>query len=374
MLPLQNMLYLQSTMRKSKLISATVLLLSGITASAQKVYEVPFPRLTGDNTDTLSLFIIGDVMMHSGQLGHDHTEFLSRISPQMKEADVCIANMEFTLAGPPYSGYPRFSCPDDFPGLLASECGLDIFLTANNHILDYGSQGLERTLRHYEDMAGSLGVSYTGSALTEEDMCNLNPLMIKRKGFRIALINFTYGTNLGSDAQWPAVCRMKKEAIHSAFERARARGADFIIALPHWGTEYVLTHDKTQEQWAEWLVGEGADIIIGGHPHVVQDTTHFNGVPVIYSLGNAVSNMSAVNTRLGLAVSLKFVVNRNNGVKTMMEPQLDFIWCTLPGKLTSSYATIFVKEWANRRDDWLTPSDFDNMVETCSRVKAATGI
>ena len=115
--------------------------------------------------------------------------------------------------------------------------------------------------------------------------------------------------------------------------------------------------------------------MVGAHPHVVQDTTHINGVPVIYSLGNVVSNMSAPNTRIGMMATLRFVSDPVTGEKTLLEPQLRFFWCTLPGRLLpNSYATLFVKEWANRRDDWLTPSDFDNMLSTYRNVLNVTGI
>ena len=114
---------------------------------------------------------------------------------------------------------------------------------------------------------------------------------------------------------------------------------------------------------------------MGSHPHVVQDTTHIRGVPVIYSLGNAISNMSIINSRLGLAATLRFVCDPVTHEKRMLEPELRFLWCTLPERLLpDSYASLFVKEWANRRDDWLTPSDFDNMISTWQRVKQTCGI
>ena len=122
-------------------------------------------------------------------------------------------------------------------------------------------------------------------------------------------------------------------------------------------------------------MSEGVDAIVGSHPHVVQDTTHIKGVPVIYSLGNAISNMSIINSRLGLAATLRFVCDPLTGEKRMLEPELRFLWCTLPERLLpDSYASLFVKEWASRRSDWLTPSDFDNMIETWKRVKDTCGI
>ena len=98
--------------------------------------------------------------------------------------------------------------------------------------------------------------------------------------------------------------------------------ADFVIALPHWGTEYRLRHDADQGSWAEWLAAEGVDAVVGAHPHVVQDTTHIRGVPVIYSLGNTVSNMSAPNTRIGLLATLRFVSDPVTGEKRLLEPRL----------------------------------------------------
>jgi Putative enzyme of poly-gamma-glutamate biosynthesis (capsule formation) len=227
----------------------------------------------------------------------------------------------------------------------------------------------------YGTLRDSLGVLQTGAARDPEEFAQTYPLMLSRHGIRIALVNFTYGTNTGPDREWPKVNHMRKEEVSAAIRTARDRGADFVVALPHWGTEYQLLHDATQDSWARWLVSEGVDAVVGSHPHVVQDTTHIRGVPVIYSLGNAISNMSIINSRLGLAATLRFVRDPVTGSKRMLEPELRFLWCTLPERLLpDSYATLFVKEWANRRDDWLTPSDFDNMISTWQRVKDSCGI
>lgn len=346
-------------------IIVAILLLTCLESQAQFLYPIPKAKPLYCPSDTVSVYIIGDVMMHTRQLQHDHTYFLSQIEPYMQQADFCIANMEFSLGGEPYSGYPAFSTPDYYADYVAS-CGADVFLTANNHILDRGSRGLLRTIRIYDGMAGSHGIRYTG--------IGKEPLIIHKHGIRIALVNFTYGTNVGPDGKAPDVLRMKKEDVSTAIQSGKSAGADFIVALPHWGVEYELQHCARQEEWARWLAEQGCSAIVGAHPHVVQDTTHIKGVPVIYSMGNAVSNMSAPNTRLELAVTLRFVIDHISGEKKMLEPQLDWLWCTLPGKLTPSYATVRIKDWATRRSEWLNPSDYDNMCATLARVQAATGI
>lgn len=319
--------------------------------------------------DTLSMVIIGDVMMHARQLEYDCTPFLERISDRFRNADIAVANMEFPLGGTPYAGYPVFSAPDAYADYVAG-LGVNVFLTANNHVLDRGKAGLRRTLEKYRDMDG---IRIAGCAEDEKADSTAFPLLLAEKGLRIALVNFTYGTNMGPSEGWPKVHTEDKEDIARAFERARHLGADFIVALPHWGVEYDLRHSGRQELLAQWLAEQGADAIVGSHPHVVQDSSRIGRTPVFYSLGNAVSNMSATNTRLELMVTLRFTKDRT-GRTEMLPPQVDFLWCTLPGTLTDNYAVIFVKEYIDRRDLWKNPYDYDNMVATYRRVKAATGI
>lgn len=361
-------------MKKAFLTLSALILALSLNAQTLLKYEVPFPRPIRNTPDTISVVIIGDVMMHTKQLPHDYSVFLKDISAEMKGADIAVANMEFPLGGKPYMGYPVFSTPDEFPWILCEQCGIDLMLMGNNHVLDKGETGLERTFDIYDKIRDSLGVSFTGCARNARELEESYPAVISRKGVKIAFINFTYGTNIGPSKEWPKACRMKKDEISAAFKRAKAKGADFIVAIPHWGVEYELKHSTSQKQWAEWLVDQGADAIVGSHPHVVQDTTHIKGVPVIYSLGNAVSNMSIINSRLELAAILRFTRDQATGEMQMLEPELQFMWCTLPGRLTEGYATVSVKKWASRRSDWLIDSDYLNMMETLARVKASTGI
>ena len=320
--------------------------------------------------DTVSMLIIGDVMMHSRQMEYPCKTFLENISGRLKAADVAVANMEFTLAGKPYTGYPAFSAPDSYAEYV-HECGVDVFLTANNHILDKGTRGLERTISVYRKMEDEGKIRFTGTSSDTKDNADRNPLIVNVSGIRLALVNFTYGTNLGGGDE--KVAKMRKDEISQTLSRAREKMADFIIVLPHWGVEYNLHHSKSQEAMAEWLVSCGTDAIVGAHPHVVQDSAAISGVPVFYSLGNAVSNMSAPNTQLELAVELKFV-RSENGDRSMLPPTVTYLWCSLPGFFTDSYATIAVKDFIGRRELWKNPSDYDKMLATYRRVKSATGV
>ena len=332
--------------------------------------------------DTLTLAFIGDIMLHSAQIENtsrpDGTFDFSGYFPELKEdlrkADIAVGNMEFTLAGPPYSGYPAFCAPDSFAGYVA-DCGVDIFLTANNHILDKGDRGAARTLEVYRRMR-ERGILDTGCFADSLSLEAGYPLIVDVKGLKIALVNFTYGTNVPPGNGFPKVCRMDREEIASAMEKARET-ADIIIALPHWGIEYDLKHSDEQYRMAEFLVRRGADAIVGSHPHVVQDTGRMmaldgDHVPVIYSLGNLISNMSAANTQTGLVVTLP-IVRHPDGRATVCPPEYTFTWCSLPGKLTDAHVTVPIEKYEDRRDEWNDPSDYDRMITTFNRILKTSG-
>lgn len=364
--------------RAVKLISCGFIALLAVAsnASAQDArfhgYEHLEPARPLYKADTVSMLIIGDVMMHSRQMEYPFGPFLQNISGRMKAADVAVVNMEFTLAGKPYTGYPAFSAPDGYADYVR-DCGADIFLTANNHILDKGPRGLERTMQIYRRMEQDGEIRFTGTSADAEDNAERYPLMVNAGGIRLALVNFTYGTNISGGDGWPKVNKMRRDDISQALTRAEKNRADFIIVLPHWGVEYELRHSPSQEALAGWLVSHGADAVVGAHPHVVQDSTVISGVPVFYSLGNAVSNMSAPNTQLELAVELRFV-RSENGDRSMLPPVVTYLWCSLPGFFTDSYATIAVQDFIGRRSMWKNPSDYDKMMATYRRVKSATGV
>ncbi len=353
------------------IFTLTLLALCG-SARAQWDYAVPYPRPFRAKPDTVTVTFLGDVMMHSRQMEYDCDGFFEELGSITRDADISVANLEFSLAGKPYTGYPSFSAPDRYAYSIAAH-GVDVFLTANNHILDKGRRGIRRTLQVYDSMLDSCGVRYTGCAADPAADSLLNPLVIVGKGIRLAFVNFTYGSNYEPYDGWPLIHSMDREDVGQMIARAKERGADFIIALPHWGDEFILRHSREQAEWAAWLADQGADLIVGAHPHVIQDTSHVRGVPVIYSMGNAVSNMSKENTRLELAVRARFV-HFPDGSKKMLEPELVFLWCCLPGMLRDNYVTIPVKAFLGRRDEWLTPSDYDNMTATYNRVIKETGI
>ena len=303
----------------------------------------------------------------------DFSSYFSHIEDRIKSSDLAIANMEFTLAGEPYSGYPTFSAPDAYAEYLA-KCGFDIFLAANNHIFDKGGKGAARTLEVYRELGRKYGIQVCGLSEDETVMKETTPLKVTVKGMKLGLINFTYGTNLGNDLHWPKTCYMGNRTLITEAVK-EAEDCDFTIALPHWGTEYELTHSEAQEAVAQWLAESGADAIIGTHPHVPQDfqTMTKDRIPVVYSLGNAVSNMSAANTQIGLMAEIR-LIRKNDGSLTMLPIRFTYLWCSRPGGIGSSYTVVPIKEYISKKELWTGLWDYDKMVSTYERVRATINI
>jgi poly-gamma-glutamate synthesis protein (capsule biosynthesis protein) len=213
------------------------------------------------------------------------------VSPILDSVDVAIANLETTLAGAPYSGYPLFSSPDAL-ARDAHAAGFDVLATANNHCYDRGKAGMERTIR----VLDSMRIPHVGTYFNKQARDTLFPLILEVKGKKIALLNYTYGTNgIGVDS--PNVVNLiNRKQIVDDLKKAELLGADVKVVFLHWGREYELTPNAEQRSLARFLAQQGADIVVGSHPHVVQtfeevaDTVRKRLVPVFYSLGNFISN------------------------------------------------------------------------------------
>ena len=247
------------------------------------------------DTTRLSLLFAGDIMGHDSQIAsayevarktYDYTSCFQFVKPYVDSVDLAIGNLEVTLAGPPYKGYPQFSSPDAV-GETLKAIGFDILVTANNHCVDRGRKGLERTLV----MLDSFDIAHTGTFKDSIARENESPLLVEKNGFKLAILNYTYGTN-GIPVTRPNIVNHLDTAImHRDLIEAKASNPDVIIVFTHWGLEYQSLPSKQQKDLTEFCFQHGAQLVIGAHPHVIQpmewrkDKNQF----VAYSLGNYVS-------------------------------------------------------------------------------------
>jgi hypothetical protein len=257
------------------------------------------------DTSCLRIVFAGDIMGHDAQIegawidslnGYDYEPTFRYIKPYLETTDIAIGNLEVSLAGPPYKGYPQFSSPDSL-AIEAKKAGFDILVTANNHALDRDQKGFNRTLSTLD----SLGIIHAGTYTDSISRARNYPLIIEKNGIRIAMLNYTYGTN-GLTIRPPSIInRIDTSCIRRDLKKARLANPDFIIVDIHWGIEYERDENTEQQKLAAFMIKNGADAIIGSHPHVIQpvkryypdgsDSSTYN--LIVYSLGNFVSNQRA---------------------------------------------------------------------------------
>jgi poly-gamma-glutamate capsule biosynthesis protein CapA/YwtB (metallophosphatase superfamily) len=324
-------------------------------------------RLYAQDTTKISLLFLGDIMQHETQINaaynpktgkHDYTNCFRFLKPYFQAADLTIGNLELTLGGKPYTGYPQFSAPDEVVYAL-KDVGLDVLVTANNHSVDRRKKGLERTIR----VLDSLNIPHTGTFTDTVERMNDYPLLLHRNGFRLALLNYTYGTN-GIPVTKPNIVNpidtvlMRKDLV-----RAKELNPDAIIVFMHWGNEYQSQPTKQQRQLAEFCFRLGARLVIGAHPHVLQPMEWHKeqNQLVVYSLGNFVSGQRPRYRDGGamVQIDLKKIIYNDTSVTTIDTANYRLQWVyrtplpnrefiVLPVSTFENDTTGFIKDEASR--------------------------
>lgn len=258
---------------------------------------------------------MGDLLIHSPILNayyskendsYNFDSIFTYIKPYVQKHDYAAVDLEGSLAGSDYSGYPMFRCPDSLID-SAKNAGFDMFLIANNHSNDGLSQGFMRTM----DVLSEKGVDYIGSRQSDSYK---NYIVKDINGIKIGMVNYTYGTI--SNDQVVAVNGILSteetsklinvfdynnlDSFYSKQEQViknmKDDGAEAIVYYMHWGTEYLLDSSPQQKEIAQKLCDLGVDVIVGGHPHVVEPIEVLSSnaldkkMVCLYSMGNAISN------------------------------------------------------------------------------------
>ena len=335
--------------------------------------------ISAAQSDTIRIVFIGDVMSHGPQVnaaraaaadadGFDYSSYFRYVQDRFDAADFVVANMEFPCGVTPYSGYPFFSAPLKL-AKEARRAGVDLFLTANNHICDKGREGMDSTYVIYTRM----GVPFTGIYRSAGEEFLLNPLIVNIKGIPVAFINFTYGTNgLPVPGPW-RVNGLDSVQVKETITRAREREAALIVALPHWGQEYQLQPSAQQKEWAAMLFREGVDAVIGSHPHVVQPARFDPPHALAYSLGNYVSNQSDPYTQIGMLYELVVVCDAQ-GKARIADATPTYLWCSRHGMYEKNYTVFPLVDWIGTRESWLDKREYDKMIREWEAYKKIFGI
>ena len=340
---------------------------------------------------TISMAVVGDIMCHSPNYKdaynastkkYDFSTFSPQIKSYISNADIAVGNLETTFAGgnKAYSGYPTFNSPPQLAKDV-QDLGIDVLTTSNNHSMDSGYNGLINTIDTLDD----LGISHTGTFKSEEDK---NKILIKDvNGVKIAFLSYTYGTNGIAIPKGKEYCinLIDKDLIKKQLESAKAQNPDVICVSMHWGIEYKLQPNTEQTDLADYLFENGADIILGSHPHVLEpmekrtvtlsDGTKKDGF-VIYSLGNFISAQKDKYTKDSIILNLK-ITKHSQGNITIDSYDYTPIYMQDNGaNATNRYELVDlekkIKDYENG-DKSITAAAYKTYVAELKNVKTALG-
>jgi len=265
------------------IIRSTNLIVPPVSFSQDEYVQVP-----QDNSEFTMLFV-GDVMLARsiGSVIESGENPFKNIKSTFDKYDLVVANLE-TVASQDQYAYQNpsklytFNAPVSTLDSLTQN-GVDIVSLANNHTMDYGADALLNTISNLKDR----GILYFGAGSNVNEA--FEPKYVLHNKTKIALLAFNDIENWVADAyeNSPGSANFDKDRIRQSLEKANSN-ADIVIVFPHWGIEYSLTNSERQSEYARYFIDNGADIVIGGHPHVLQNSEEYNGKMIYYSLGNFV--------------------------------------------------------------------------------------
>lgn len=305
---------------------------------------------------------LGTILVHSPQMngaktsyGYDFSPSFEYIKDKLRESEFASAIVETTFPGTGFSGYPTFGSPDEVLVAL-KDAGINIINYANNHILDRGTTGFYRTL----DVTNESGIDYLGVRKNIEDD---NYLVKEIQGEKIGIMSYAYETNaVGSRKALNGIPIAEELTglvntfnygdldslyydVETNMEKMKSEGVKFIIVALHWGEEYVTTENETQRNIAKRLNEMGVDILLGGHPHVIQPfeiLTNKSGKNtfVVYSQGNNLSNQTAEtlgNPKTEDGLLINFTLEGDGETLELIEYEIIPTWLYREPKSNGTY-------------------------------------
>lgn len=271
--------------------------------------EKPETTATTSDVTTASVIAVGDNLYHQSLIdagasedgNWNYDKIYTHITDAIKDADIRMIDQEtvFTTDHDSVSSYPSFATPTEVGDAIV-KAGFNVVESANNHIDDFGEGFLTDTLNFWKTKYPD--VTLLGIHDSQEDADTVKIREVN--GINIAFLDYTYGTNVGGiEGKDYMIDMIRKEKITTMIQKAKQQ-ADCIIFVAHWGTEDETMPNEYEKQWAAYLMEQGVNVIIGGHPHVLQPYGRIsdgkgNETVVFYSLGNFVSTQQKLEELLG---------------------------------------------------------------------------
>ena len=253
----------------------------------------------------VTLVFAGDIVLDdtAGKIIKGGGDPFAAFASDFRNADIRIGNLECVIATTGSAAGKNFTFRAHPRAIPVLKRHFDAVALANNHSGDFGREA-------FAEMLGLLGQHKLAQFGGGHNLGEAHtPLILERKGLRIALLSYSefMPRSFEADYNAPGIAWSEDEQVVADIKKARTtHHADVVIPVMHWGWENELTAGARQRQLARLMIDAGADAVIGGHPHVRQDTEQYRGKPIVYSVGNFVmKETDNAQQRLGWLLRLR---------------------------------------------------------------------
>ena len=326
-----------------------------------------------DSAQEYTIVMVGDVLLHTPveesckqpDGSYDYDSLFANTKDKISAADLALVNQEVIIGGADLgiTGYPSFNADFGLCDSLAG-AGFDVICHATNHAMDKGRKGLVNCAKYWRENYSQITVLGIHDTADTSTACSAKPVILDLPDMKIAVLNYTYGTNgipLPDDMPY-AVDLLDEKQVAADIRRAEEL-ADFTIVCPHWGTEYRLTPDAMQEKWTQIFAENGADLVLGTHPHVIEpiewvtDPESDHEMLVYYSLGNFVNWTSGTgegvaNRMVGGMAEVTLAKKEDGEVEITdygVQPLVSHV-TTGPGGVTTYFLTDYTDELSEENE------------------------
>ncbi|MBR4456099.1 MAG: CapA family protein [Solobacterium sp.] len=289
---------------------------------------------------TAEFFFTGDALIHGtvwmdadrGNGTYDFSGIVENVGRLAEGYDLKYYNQETILGGVELGlhGYPTFNSPQEVGDAMVN-MGFGLVSTANNHSLDQGVTGINRSCEYWKKQEAEHGVHMAGTYVSQEDHDKLEVYEVN--GITYTFLSWTYGCNglLPPQGQ-EYIVNIYTDHVEELLEQVRRANelSDIVIVAMHWGTEYYMEANDEQRELAQRLSEAGADIIVGNHPHVIQPIEWVNNGKTIvyYAMGNMVSAQIDEPNLVGMVggITIRKITDEDGSRMELLDPRADLIY------------------------------------------------
>ena len=267
-----------------------------------------------EKSGTVSLTFVGDIfpanLSYNRNCGvaaldfddNHRLEYVRMIQSIVPSDNIFVGNLESPILPiREFSKEQQFAGHPDFIKML-NEARINVVSLANNHILEWGTEGLRST----ESALNEHGMDYIG-AIDGNGVAKV--VTIEKNGLKLAFLSYNDIDNAKYDKG--VVCEYNKEQVIKDIQRVKTRNVDAIFLILHWGDEYIHRPSREQIEAAHAFVEAGTKFVICSHPHVVQPVEEYHGGLICYSLGNFIFDMTIPKAaKTGMVVDIEISKDR----------------------------------------------------------------